>query len=52
MKGFKYCILFLLGFFIVANAQAQKPLTLWYNHPSEKFEESMVMGNGKMGASS
>jgi len=51
MKIFTHGILFLLGFFILTTTQAQKPLTLWYNHPTEKFEESMVMGNGKMGAS-
>ena len=26
------------------------PLKLWYNHPAHAFEESMPIGNGKMGA--
>ena len=30
---------------------AQSPEKLWYNKPAEYFEESLVLGNGKMGAS-
>ena len=30
---------------------AQSQHTLWYNRPAEYFEESLVLGNGKMGAS-
>ena len=30
---------------------AQSNTTLWYNHPAEYFEETLVLGNGKVGAS-
>lgn len=30
---------------------AQSPTTLWYKKPAEHFEETLVLGNGKMGAS-
>lgn len=30
---------------------AQSANTLWYNQPAQYFEESLVLGNGKMGAS-
>lgn len=32
-------------------AFAQSDNTLWYNQPAQYFEESLVLGNGKMGAS-
>ena len=31
-------------------AQPQGPLTLWYDRPAEYFEETLVIGNGKLGA--
>ncbi|MDP3431427.1 MAG: glycoside hydrolase N-terminal domain-containing protein [Bacteroidota bacterium] len=31
--------------------QAQSTNTLWYSKPAQYFEESLVLGNGKMGAS-
>lgn len=31
-------------------AEAQLPLRLWYNTPATYFEESMPLGNGKLGA--
>ena len=31
--------------------QAQSTNTLWYKQPAQYFEESLVLGNGKMGAS-
>ncbi|MGC1391222.1 MAG: glycoside hydrolase family 95 protein, partial [Bacteroidales bacterium] len=34
-----------------SNILAQSGNTLWYNHPARYFEESLVLGNGKMGAS-
>ena len=43
-------------FFIVllasfcTNMTAQSNHVLWYNQPAEFFEESLVLGNGKMGA--
>jgi len=39
-------------FFPAANsAFAQSDHTLWYNQPAQYFEESLVLGNGRMGAS-
>ena len=32
------------------NMNAQSSHVLWYNQPAEFFEESLVLGNGKMGA--
>ena len=32
-------------------AYAQSDHILWYNQPAQYFEESLVLGNGKMGAS-
>lgn len=40
------CILILLGEVVYA----QSKNTLWYNQPARYFEESLVLGNGKMGA--
>lgn len=44
-----------LGLFIICSinfyAQAQSANTLWYNQPAQYFEETLVLGNGKMGAS-
>ena len=34
-----------------AAAQPQQPMRLWYNHPADFFEESLLIGNGKLGAS-
>ncbi len=34
-----------------AVAQSQLPMHLWYNRPAEYFEESLPIGNGKLGAS-
>ena len=31
-------------------AQNQLPMTLWYEQPAQYFEESLPIGNGKMGA--
>ena len=33
-----------------AGAQKQLPMKLWYNRPAQYFEESLPIGNGKMGA--
>ena len=33
-----------------SNISAQSSHVLWYNQPAEFFEESLVLGNGKMGA--
>lgn len=42
-----------LSFFLLigSNALAQSDHILWYNQPAQYFEESLVLGNGKMGAS-
>ncbi len=46
-------ILFQLFFFLLfaVSSQAQSDKVLMYNKPAEYFEESLVLGNGKMGAS-
>lgn len=42
----------ILAFFAVSDfCQAQSPNTLWYKQPAQYFEESLVLGNGKVGAS-
>ncbi len=47
--------LFYFAFFMVLLGrelcQAQSTNTLWYKQPAQYFEESLVLGNGKMGAS-
>ena len=48
MKQFPF--LFVFAYLISLNVLAQTN-TLWYKQPADKFEESMVLGNGKMGAS-
>ena len=42
-------ILFLLS--LSLNSQAQSDKVLMYTTPAQYFEESLVLGNGKMGAS-
>ncbi|QGK76462.1 glycoside hydrolase N-terminal domain-containing protein [Flavobacterium sp. SLB02] len=37
-------------FLFTVNIAAQSSHVLWYNQPAEFFEESLVLGNGKMGA--
>ncbi|WP_321424594.1 glycoside hydrolase family 95 protein [uncultured Bacteroides sp.] len=41
------CLTLLSG----SNVFSQSTNTLWYNQPAQYFEESLVLGNGKMGAS-
>ena len=46
---------FLISFVIVcsglaASAQQQLPMKLWYDHAARYFEESLPIGNGKLGA--
>ena len=45
-----YPFLFVFAYLLSLNVSAQTN-TLWYKQPADKFEESMVLGNGKMGAS-
>jgi alpha-L-fucosidase 2 len=42
---------FILLLFTAVSALAQTSSSLWYNQPARYFEESLVLGNGKMGAS-
>jgi alpha-L-fucosidase 2 len=42
------CMLSILHF---SMAFSQSPNVLWYNQPAKYFEESLVLGNGRMGAS-
>ncbi len=35
---------------LAASASAQPPLRLWYTQPAKAFEETLVIGNGRMGA--
>lgn len=44
-------LFFLLIFSLVKTAVSQSDHILWYNKPADHFEESLVLGNGKMGAS-
>ena len=45
---FKLTVFFFLTNIIVVNGQS--PTKLWYNQPAQYFEETMVLGNGKLGA--
>ncbi|MDQ6471300.1 glycoside hydrolase family 95 protein [Flavobacterium sp. LHD-80] len=49
-KIIKKTFLILLLPFYYTNISAQSKSVLWYNQPAEFFEESLVLGNGKMGA--
>ena len=40
----------LLTTFLSAHAQQQLPMQLWYDHPADYFEETLPIGNGKIGA--
>ena len=44
-------LLIVFGFFLFSiNMKAQSSHVLWYRQPADYFEESLVLGNGKMGA--
>jgi len=45
---FKLSFLVALTNIIVVNGQS--PTKLWYNQPAQYFEETLVLGNGKLGA--
>ncbi len=50
----KHTKVFIFFFFVLALSQAlisQSDNTLWYDKPATYFEESLVLGNGKIGAS-
>lgn len=48
----KNLLLFVLSFYClnIITLSAQVDKRLWYNRPAEYFEESLVLGNGKIGA--
>ena len=39
-----------LLFSLCCHAQHQRPMRLWYDRPAQYFEESLPIGNGKLGA--
>jgi alpha-L-fucosidase 2 len=51
MNKHLYWLIFSLLIIGVEFCQAQSTNTLWYKQPAQYFEESLVLGNGKMGAS-
>lgn len=46
----KYSYSFLLLCVVLQWCEGQSASKLWYNKPAEYFEESLVLGNGKLGA--
>lgn len=42
---------FTIAFLFALQVHAQSDHILWYKQPAEHFEESLVLGNGKLGAS-
>ena len=51
MKNYFFCLTVFLLVLGSELCQSQSTNTLWYKHPAQYFEESLVLGNGKMGAS-
>jgi len=51
MKKYLVVLVFLSILFSDELCLAQSTNTLWYKHPAQYFEESLVLGNGKVGAS-
>lgn len=47
----KHLFFFFFSVFYILQGFAQSAHSLWYNKPAEYFEETLVLGNGKMGAS-
>ncbi|MEY4525827.1 MAG: Alpha-L-fucosidase [Bacteroidota bacterium] len=46
----RYLFLTLIAFSTFAQQTQQKPMRLWYDKPATYFEEALVLGNGKQGA--
>ena len=46
----RHAILAFLAFTLIATAQQQAPMTLQFDRPADFFEESLPIGNGKLGA--
>ena len=51
MKKLIFGLAFLVTLFETELCQSQSTNTLWYKQPAQYFEESLVLGNGKVGAS-
>ena len=51
MKKYFFSLAIFLIFFGNEFCRSQSINTLWYKQPAQYFEESLVLGNGKMGAS-
>ena len=45
-----FIVLILTSLSLCAFAQPQPPMRLWFNRPADYFEESLLIGNGKLGA--
>ncbi|WP_353195598.1 glycoside hydrolase family 95 protein [Parapedobacter defluvii] len=45
----KYTLLFYLVFASLATVLAQQPLQLWYTAPAKQWEETLPLGNGRLG---
>ena len=50
MRNKRLHLIFLVFVFSYQCSFAQSNNTLWYNRPAEYFEEALVLGNGKIGA--
>ena len=50
MRNTQNLLIFLVVIFGYQYSFAQSNNTLWYNRPAEYFEEALVLGNGKTGA--
>ena len=51
MNKLHVCLCFLFFFAATEFGWSQSSNTLWYKRPAQYFEESLVLGNGKVGAS-
>lgn len=49
-KSSKKLFFVLLSLLLPSKGMAQSTNTLWYKQPAQYFEESLVLGNGKLGA--
>ena len=49
-KSFLLLLLVAITATAFGKSDGQLPLKLWYDRPAEFFEESMPLGNGKLGA--
>lgn len=49
-NNLKTMLFVLLSFLLINEGMAQSTNTLWYKQPAQYFEETLVLGNGKLGA--